>query len=92
MNCRTCTHEMKEIGELLYWCPRCGSLLLQYPKGGNEWSEPALVHRALNLCESALDMVAEFTSFHDETSNCEEVEQAEAAVRECCLPPEDDER
>ena len=84
---------MKEIADangiagqrLLLWCPRCGSVVFRYEKGGDDWETPKLVERASTLCEVALDLVAEFTSFHDETENCREVEQAESVVYECCL-------
>jgi len=89
MACRTCTHTMQAIADKVFWCPRCGSLKFQYAKGGDEWSEPKLIHRAFSLCEIALDLVAEFTSFHDETDNCIATEQCEQAVRECCLPPDE---
>ncbi len=82
MACRTCTHTMQAIADKLFWCPRCGSVKFQYEKGGDEWSEPKLVQRAFTLCEATLFFAAE-----DEGDKAAQLEKAERAVRECCLPP-----
>jgi len=94
MSCQTCTHTMQEVAPELFWCPRCGTLKFQYAKGGDEWSEPKLVHRAFSLCESSLEILTDYEGYrrlHGPNDLCCGVglEETERAVRECILPPED---
>lgn len=48
MNCPTCSHTMQHLGidlsEMLWWCPRCGTL-----KEAKKAVAPMLVHRAIEF-------------------------------------------
>lgn len=85
MACQTCDHTMQRVNDgtpHVFWCPRCGTLKFESMVSPEQFEEPKLVQRAFTLCEAALFFAAE-----DETSEAAALEQAELAVRECCLPP-----
>jgi len=89
MQCKTCTHTMQNIAPDLFWCPRCGSILFRFVKGGDEWSFPKLIHNAFCLSEAIEDAIADITSHVDCEKIFYPVENADSAVRECCLLPEE---
>jgi hypothetical protein len=94
MACETCTHTMQAIAEQVWWCPRCGTLKFGCVPEREDWTEPKLVHRAFNLCESSLDILADYKAYRRIHGQSDPhlglgFDQAERAVRECCLPPED---
>lgn len=91
MACITCDHTMQAIVPRIYWCLRCGTLKTEDAR--EEYTDPKLVHHALSLCEASLEMLADYRGFrrlHGQADpHCgRDLEQAERAVRECCLPPE----
>ena len=77
---------------VVWWCPRCGTIKCGLADHDENWEEPKLVKRAFDLCEAALDAVADVTAYSDEANDSEDIaklERQEDVVRECCLPPED---
>lgn len=49
MNCPACSHTQQKVGDLIFWCPRCGTLTGDGGKTGvtQFWlhQEPKLVER-----------------------------------------------
>jgi hypothetical protein len=78
MACPTCDHTMQCVATNTFWCPRCGTLKMVDSRCPEEIVEPKLVRRAFNLCEEILT----------HAGLTEGIVRTEAAVRECCLTPE----
>jgi hypothetical protein len=79
--CQNCGHDAEEIGDLLWWCQRCGCLTLQYEKGGNEHREPWVIQRSMNLSEAVRDYLSGLDAISSEVNT--KLEESERAVREC---------
>ncbi len=46
--CTTCSHTLQKIGDGIWWCPRCGTIVDQF----QEHHAPVLVERCRQFQES----------------------------------------